>query len=65
MSLVRHLFLMAARGNFHVAISHIPGVQNQIADNLSRFSMQAFRQAAPAAAPLPATILTPAHKTEL
>ena len=65
MSLVRHLFLMAARGNFHVAISHIPGVQNQIADNLSRFSMQAFRQAAPAAAPLPATILTPALKTDL
>ena len=65
MSLVGHLFLMAAGGNYHVAIDHIPGALNQVADHLSRFSMQAFRQAAPAANPLPATILTPALEIDL
>ena len=63
MSLVRHLFLMAARGNYHVAIAHIPDVNNCIADHLSRFSMQAFRRVAPHAALKPTLIATPVTQT--
>ena len=47
MSLVRHLFLLAAMGNYHVGIAHLPGVDNCIANHRSRFSMQAFKQVAP------------------
>ena len=65
MSLVRHLFLMAARGNYHVGITHIAGVQNSIADNLSRFSMQAFHTAAPVAATHPTTPSIPVLQTDI
>ena len=65
MSLLRHLFLMAARGNYHVAITHIAGVHNCIADNLSRFSMQAFRAAAPAATLYPARTSIPVLQTDI
>ena len=30
--LVRSLFFLAATGNYHVSIAHIPGVRNCIAD---------------------------------
>ena len=65
MSLVRHLFFLAAMGNYHVGIAHIPGVDNCIADHLSRFSMQAFRQAAPDAALEPTPISIPVQQTDL
>ena len=49
MSLLRTLFLICAKGNFTVSAKHLPGLQNGIADALSRFNMQAFRQLAPQA----------------
>ena len=42
-SLVHNLFFMAATGNYHVGIPYIQGVDNCIADHLSRLSMQEFR----------------------
>ncbi len=53
MHLVRALFFVAARGNFHVVVVHIPGIHNTIADALSRFHMQKFRAEAPSALPDP------------
>ena len=61
MQLVRQLFLLAASNNFTVIIRHVPGVQNCIADSLSRFQMDRFRSLAPDALPLPVT--TPAIPT--
>ena len=49
MKLVRQLFLCAARMNFTIIAKHVPGKDNNIADSLSRFSMQVFRQLAPRA----------------
>ena len=65
MPLVRSLFFMAATGNYHVDISHIPGVDNCITDHLSRFSMQEFRQAAPDSAPEATPIFTPVQQMGL
>ena len=56
MALLRNLFLVAARLNFTVSARHVPGVQNCIADALSRFHMQAFRSLAPTASPTPTPI---------
>ena len=61
MSLVRTLYFLAARGNYHIGIAHIPGAQNRIADLLSRLSMQAFRTVAPQAAALPDLVVIPAN----
>ena len=47
----------------HVSITHIPGVQNTVADRLSRLSIQEFRQLAPQADTMPTPILTPAPET--
>ena len=63
MVLVCTLFFLAAKGEYHVSIAHIPGTQNRIADYLSRFSMQAFRLAAPQADPLSCQIIIPALLT--
>ena len=49
MSLVRPLFLTAAKNNFSVAFRFIPGIDNPIADALSRFQMQRFRRLQPKA----------------
>ena len=65
MSLVRHLFFLAAMGIYHVGIAHIPGVDNCIADHLSRFSMQTLRHAAPDAALEPTPISIPVQQTDL
>ncbi len=46
--LVRALFFVAATNNFHVSITHIAGVDNSIADALSRFQMPKFNQLADA-----------------
>ena len=56
MQLLRELFLCAARFNINVTANHVPGKQNAIADALSRFNMQVFRQLAPQAHPTPITI---------
>jgi hypothetical protein len=40
MSLLRSLFLLAAKYNFTVSAQHIPGTHNVIADSLSQFRMQ-------------------------
>ena len=47
MCLVRSLLMAAARFNFSFAAVHVPGVENPIADALSRFRWQDFRQLAP------------------
>ena len=59
--LVRALFFIAAHCNFHVLIAHIPGIDNSIADSLSRMQLQRFRSLAPTADPLPTP--TPANLT--
>lgn len=56
MHLVRHLLSSAARHNFSFAAQHIPGVNNAIADALSRFRWQDFRQLAPRANRSPSAI---------
>ena len=48
-NLFRRLFLVAAKNNFNVALKHIPGLSNDIADALSRKQMQRFRDLAPEA----------------
>jgi hypothetical protein len=63
MVLVRTLFFLAAKGEYHVSIAHIPGTQNHIADYLSCFSMQVFWLAAPQADPLPCQTIIPALLT--
>ena len=47
MQLLRVLFLCAAQFKFIVMAKHVPGKKNAIADSLSRFNMQVFRQLAP------------------
>ena len=63
MTLVRSYFFLAASGNFHVSIAHIPGTDNYLADYLSRLSIQAFRQTALNADLLPTPIVTLALQT--
>ena len=63
MALVRMLYFIAARYNFNVMITHIPGTCNLIADALSRFQNRHFHQLAPDAQPLPDHI--PAWPTNL
>ena len=58
MHLLRNLMLLAASNNFLISAKHIPGVQNAIADSLSRFRMQDFRELAPSASDLPTPIPT-------
>ena len=47
MSLMRKLTWSAAIGNYTVQAKHILGVNNSIADALSRFQMSRFRKIAP------------------
>ena len=56
MRLLRSLLLAAARFNFSFSSLHIPGVDNSIADALSRFRWQEFRRLAPAAHQAPTQI---------
>ena len=51
MSLVRRLYFVAASNNFHIRFSHIQGVDNGIADALSRNNLIRFRRLAPTADP--------------
>lgn len=50
MSVVRKIFLVAVQNQFSVAFKHIRGHHNPIADAISRFQMEKFRQLHPSAA---------------
>ena len=56
MQLLRELFLCDARFNMKVTAKHVPGKYSAIADALSRFNMQVFRQLAPKARATPTSI---------
>ena len=56
MQLLRYLLSAAARFKFTSTAQHIPGVHNNIADALSRFSWQEFRRLAPDAQLHPVSI---------
>lgn len=56
MYLVRALFFVAAHNNFNVLICHIRGIDNCIADSLSRLQLTRFRSLAPLADPAPTPI---------
>ena len=45
------LFTLQHTGNFTLTAVHVPGLQNGIADSLSRFQMERFRELAPEASP--------------
>jgi len=56
MRLLRSLLFSAARHSFSFSSQHVPGVNNQLADALSRFNWQEFRRLAPDAQPLPTVV---------
>ena len=47
MRLLHSLLLAAALHSFSFSAQHVPGINNQTADALSRFCWQAFRQLVP------------------
>ena len=49
MALVCLLYFCAARYNINIVITHISGIDNSIADSLSRFQRHRFQALAPAA----------------
>ena len=63
MSLLRTLFLVAARSNFNIVLKHIPGKSNGIADALSRNQFDRFFSLAPQADRTPTP--TPGSLSEL
>ena len=56
MDLVRPLVLHCMEINTEIKAQHIKGVDNSIADTISRYYMQVFRNLAPHADPQPAMI---------
>ena len=56
MQLVRPLVLLCMRSNIQVRAKHISGVQNELADCLSRFQMDRFKKLAPMADQTPSDI---------
>jgi len=62
MALVRLLYFCAVQHYINVCIIHVPGVCNDIADSLSHFQIQRFKQIVPNANSLPDT--TPAWPTQ-
>ena len=54
--LLRRLLLVAARHNFTVSMSHLPGHKNEIADALSRNNITKFFYLVPQADPIPTSI---------
>ena len=62
MDLLRHLTLLTLHHNIYICAVHIPGKQNDIADAISRFQYQRFRNLAPDAdtnpSPIPETVVT-------
>ncbi|XP_033749212.1 uncharacterized protein LOC117333903 [Pecten maximus] len=53
MNLMRKLTFCSMSNNFIVHARHIPGIDNSIADAISRFQMEKFRHLAPHADPFP------------
>ena len=49
MLLVRKMYTLAAKLQFSISLKYIKGTLNVIADSISRFQMQKFRNVAPAA----------------
>ena len=56
MDLVRAITILTLEHNFSFTARHIPGLDNSIADSLSRFQMDRFRHLAPNASPSPCII---------
>ena len=56
MDLVRAITLLTLAHNFTFSATHIPGLDNAIADSLSRFQMDRFHTLAPTASPTPCCI---------
>ena len=56
MDLIRAITLETLKYNFTFTATHIPGLDNSIADSLSRFQMDRFRTLAPSASPTASTI---------
>ena len=56
MYLLRDLLLSAGRWGFSFSASHVPGVDNKVADAISRFRWQEFRHQAPEAQAAPCTV---------
>ena len=46
MSLIRHIVLLALENNIIFKAEHVPGIQNTLADPLSRLQIEAFTQRA-------------------
>ena len=51
MKLVRRLVIICLQNNIMFKAKHVPGIDNGIADALSRFQVERFRSLAPGAAP--------------
>lgn len=47
---MRRLTWLSVMGNYHFRAEHIAGLNNQVADSLSRFNFQKFNLLCPAAA---------------
>ena len=56
MDLLRPIVLCTLQNNFTFTAKHVRGLDNGIADSLSRFQMDRFKQLAPLASPLPCVI---------
>ena len=56
MDLVRSITILTLVHNFTFTAKHIPGLENSIADSLSRFQMDHFHSLAPNASSTPCTI---------
>ena len=59
MHLLRCLFFFEASWDCKLVASYIPGIHNELADDLSRNRLLSFLQKAPAMAPTPCTISQP------
>lgn len=47
---IRRLTWISVMNNFTIKATHVPGLDNKIADSLSRFNFQEFRRLCPGAA---------------
>ena len=56
MTLVREMYFLAAKLSFSISLKHIKGVDNKIADSISRFQMEKFQQLIPTANIVPTKI---------
>ena len=56
MDLLRCLFFFEMARDFQIIVSHVRGVDNDIADDLSRNHMSSFFQKVPQALPIPTPV---------